>query len=443
MPMKTKFLVSVLLILCIFSFTSCSDDDKQPNLKLGDLPLSSQEFLTKYFPDNDVVSVSYESPDFSRVRSAKGEVNKEPSCLYVILDGNIYISFSKYSGDWVDISAVDGLPLSATKILDEHVYKELIRKERQAKITSLTPIYDHSITMTLTNGHRYAQTQLLSYKGTTLAEANITDNNVVSKITDFLKRNTINLENTMDYVFKITQTEGTTYRLFLDNVLVLSFDENVNWIHGEINNNSNDATPSRTILSKIAKTEIPASIYETINNSQINLGGIEIIASYGNGNYGFRFENKDLLVNKDTGIVPPPIAKANGVMLRHYDSSYKLRQSFNGGTLVGAYGYFTTFYYEKDEKNVAIEVNTNGDWISIDETILENGKEVSISLPSTIVDELPALAVKYLEQNYKDKAICYLRHNQYGYKGYMVYVDNRYQISFNEDGSYKTMVEIW
>lgn len=79
----------------------------------------------------------------------------------------------------------NGVPSSATKILDEHVYNALMRKEPQAKITTLIPLYDHSITITLENGHRYAQTQLLAYSGTTLAEANITDESVVSKLKDF------------------------------------------------------------------------------------------------------------------------------------------------------------------------------------------------------------------------------------------------------------------
>ncbi len=430
-----------LLLVGLLAFNSCSDDDTQPNLKFGDLPLSSQKFLTEYFPDNNVISISNEAPDLSKTRSIGAETNKESSYFYVSLESNIYVTFSQHSGNWIDISAANGVPLSATKILDEHVYNALMRKEPQAKITTLIPLYDHSITITLENGHRYAQTQLLAYSGTTLAEANITDESVVSKLKDFLKRNTIYSENAISSVFKITEKEGTAYRWFAGDALTISFDENVNWIHGEVNQFSSNAVSAQTLLSKIAKNEMPASVYEAIINSQNNLGEMQIAASYGNGNYGLRFKNKDLLVNKDAGIIPTRIEKANKLVSDYYDSSYKLREG-DHLTLVGAYDFSTTFYYVSNDKSICIETNLTGDWTFISEELVEKDKIVRIALPSKIIEALPVVTANYIKENYKDKDIYYLSHDIYT-KGYIVYIDKMYQLYFNEDGSYKTMVKMW
>ena len=315
-----------------------------------------------------------------------------------------------------------------------------MRKEPQAKITTLIPLYDHSITITLENGHRYAQTQLLAYSGTTLAEANITDESVVSKLKDFLKRNTIYSENAISSVFKITEKEGTAYRWFAGDALTISFDENVNWIHGEVNQFSSNAVSAQTLLSKIAKNEMPASVYEAIINSQNNLGEMQIAASYGNGNYGLRFKNKDLLVNKDAGIIPTRIEKANKLVLDYYDSSYKLREG-DHLTLVGAYDFSTTFYYVNSDKSICIETNLTGDWTFISEELVEKDKIIRIALPSKIIEALPVVTANYIKENYKDKDIYYLSHDRYA-KGYIVYIDKMYQLYFNEDGSYKTMVKM-
>ncbi|MBB4034121.1 hypothetical protein GGR21_000006 [Dysgonomonas hofstadii] len=436
----------LLLILCLLAgmiaLSSCSDDnDKQPDLGFGDLPASSQEFLAQYFPDNKVVSVSFDFPISLIEKSTGGNTSQETIYIYALLEGNTSVAFSYNNGDWIEIFAQNGIPVSATKILDEYVYQKLTEKEPQAKITTLTAFYDHSIMIWLNNGNSYAQTELLAYSGKTLAEANITDNNVVTKVTDFLKRNHIGLNsNLLGRIFKITETEGTAYRLFMGNIVVISFDEDVAWIHAEINDyvDNSSIKSAETLLSTIAENEMPASISDAIKG-QSNLGGIRIIAFYGDGNYGLRFKNKDLLVNENTGIVPPPVNAADKLMSDYYDIiSYKHVYP-DGLTLVGAYEYNSTFLYEGKDNDVTIEVDMDGNWIKINASYIENGKVVYISLPSEIVKELPVTTTNYLNNNYKDKEIYSLIHNS---KGYTVYVEKKYMLYFNEDGSYRTMLEI-
>ncbi len=430
------------LLVSMIALNSCSDDDdKQPKLEAKDLPASSQEFLTQYFPDNKIIAVSFEAPIFSDMKSTGTGTSQEVTYIYALLEGNIFVAFSYNNGDWAQVLAPDGIPTSATKILNEYVYQRLTEKEPQAKIASLYPFYDHSIMIALNNGNSYAQTELLGYSGKTLAEANVPDDNITTKITDFLKRNSMPLEgNPYGRILKITETEGTAYRLFMGNIVVISFDENGDWIHAEISDYVYDPNikNAETLLAKIAVNEMPASISDAISG-QSDLGGIRIMASYGNGDYGLRFRNKDLLVNENTGIVPPPVGVADKLVTEYYDiASYKHVYP-DGLTLVGAYGYNSTFVYEGKDNNIIIEVNMQGDWISIRASYVENGKVVYISLPPEIVKELPAATADYLNANYKDKEIYSLIHND---NGYTVYVDKKYMLYFNEDGSYRTMLEI-
>jgi hypothetical protein len=78
----------LLLILCLLAgmiaLSSCSDDnDKQPDLGFGDLPASSQEFLAQYFPDNKVVSVSFDFPISLIEKSTGGNTSQETIYIYM------------------------------------------------------------------------------------------------------------------------------------------------------------------------------------------------------------------------------------------------------------------------------------------------------------------------------------------------------------------------
>jgi len=431
--MKTKHLFLFLFFLfATFAFSSCSNNDEESH-KLGieDLPTSSQEFLTKYFPDNKVVSVSLDNPQESSDTRSTEENVTDKKFYYVLLEGQIYISFNHANGIWKNISAEEGIPSSATKILDEHVYRELMQKESQAKVVQLSSFDKYNTIITLSNKHSYAQSQLLAYEGTTLADVNVTDESAKLKIDEFLKRNQLNMPTTLGRIFKITEEEGIAYRLFIKNELVLSFNEKGEWIHAEIEK-EDDNTNVVDLLSKIAGNELPASISETIK-TQNNLGDIRIIALYGNGKYGLRFKNKDLLVNESTGIVSPPVSSANKIAA-YFGSSYKLVYP-DGMSIVGPYEYGYTFVYDNDNKdNISIELTQDGIWAKISAShIAENLKVTPLSLPSKIIELLPAKTVDYLNQSYQNGHIYTLRHQN---NEYNVYVDQQYSLYFDEEGTF-------
>jgi hypothetical protein len=247
------------------------------------------------------------------------------------------------------------------------------------------------------------------------------------------------LNNPVGRVFKLTETEGTAYRLFMGNVLTISFDETGDWIHAEINDGAGNVSGIETLLGVIAENEMPASIFDAFKTqSQRDLGGIRIIVSYKNGNYGFRFKNKDLLINENTGIVPPPVEKPDKLVSDYFTGSYKHVYP-NGITLVGAYEYSYTFLYEGEDHDVAVETDMAGNWTRISASHVENGIATYLNLPSKILEILPSAMIDYLNKNYENKAIYTLFHNQ---NGYTVFVDKRYMLSFNEDGNFRDMYEL-
>lgn len=419
----------LLLLLSTLAFSSCKDDDEQSTLQVSDLPQNSQEFLTRYFPGHEILSISYDLPALSK--STGQSPAEENTYLYVLLNDDIYVSFLASNGEWAVISAPNGLPSTATPLIDDHVYQKLMKKEGQAKITSLRVFYSHSILIGLDNQNTYAQTQLLVYSGTTLAETRI-EENILNKISNFLKRNKLAFSPESGRIFKLTEEEGIAYRLFIGEKLILSFNENGDWIHGAIPDIAADLKAAETALGKIAENEIPQSVMESIRQVS-ELGSIRIIASYGNGNYGFRFTGKDLLINEKTGIFTP-IQAANKLLSAYYDSaSYSLLYP-NGITLVGAYEYTTTFIYKSETNDVSIEMDMNGNWLHIESYSIANDKVTYLPLPAAIVKELPAPIIEYLNSHYKDKEIYTLFHRK---GGYQIHVDKIDLLYFNENGSFQ------
>lgn len=438
--MKNLHLI-LFLAIGLFTLSSCEDKDKEefPKLEFEDLPLPSQQFLTEYFPDNKIVSIGFDKPQQADDTHAAdpGIGTGNNLTLYVTLEDDIYVAFSTPNGNWIYVEAGKGLPSSATVILQPHVYQELMAKEPQAKITMLSSLSWHSIGITLDNGHKYAQTQEFAQSGgTILAEVSITNENIKRKFDEFVKRNQIELLAAAGQIFKITEKQGVVYRLFIGNILMISFNENGDWIHGEIDFFADNTAGAATILSRIAENELPESIGEAIRRVG-NLGEIRIISSYGNGNYGFHFENKDLLVNEESGVVPSPVGITNKLITDYYETPYTLVHP-EGMTVVDVYEYRYSFLYESENDYVNIDMDMYGHWTLIHAFYIDKDRLFNISLPSKMVEAtLPDLVIDYLNENYKDEEVYSLIFIR-GY-GYSVSV-NKYAILFTEDGRFRGRV---
>ena len=436
-----KLSLILLLAVGMATFNGCDEKERLPEFTFFDLPAASQTFLTEYFPDNEIVSIGIDKRQGTRgTRSENKDVNANGHpFFYVLLQGDIHVVFAAQGGDWISVEAADGMPLSATNILNGYVYGKLKEKEPQAAITAFYSLNGPGIGITLDNGRNYAQTHLLAYGGVTLGEADIKDEDFKSKYNEFLKRNKLEAAAANGHLFKITEDEGTAYRLFIGNALVVSFDEKGEWIHGEAFDWSDNTAGGERFLTGIGENELPESIGEAIRGVG-NLGKIRVIASYGNGNYGFRFEKRDLLVNKDKGILPPPSEIVDKLIADYYDTSYKSYYP-QGITLVGAYEYRYSFLYENKNTRVLIDTDPNGAWSSIKAVYVEKDHSVDLSLPSKMVEGLlPEKILDYLDTYYKgSKVYSLIRHAQV--RGYSLNIDERHMLYFDEDGTFLRMVQ--
>lgn len=436
--MKNTCLVLFLIIGILL--TGCKDDDEK-ELQPENLPLTAQEFLQEYFPDQAIVSITLKvTPDTYAAGGENNWISPDVRHYYVLLTDDMDVGFDM-EGSWLYVTAENGIPSSAAKILDNYVYQTLTEKEPQAKIRKLSALLDHNILITLDNGHRYAQSQQLAFNGTTLAEVDFTtaDEKFQQKFEAFLKRNLNGMTDPAGRVFKITEPEGVAYRLFLADQLVISFDENGDWIHAGNDDFAAQASEVEPILTQIIENEMPPSVADALRNYPGDLAGIRIISSYGDGHYGFRFKNKDLLVNERTGIVPPPLGAAGKLVTDYYGLPYKVVYPA-GITLVGAYEYASTFLFEGENNDVVVETDRNGAWTKIYAFYAEEGKEVRIGLPQKLVEgELPAKAVGYLNEKHEGWEAYGLTHKN---KTYGVYINKQHIVNFYEDGSHKSTSQI-
>ncbi len=431
--MRKSQLVFLFLVLGAMLFSSCINE-KEPDFGFEDLPEASREFLIKYFPGNDVASVCFEKPFIT------SGLKEDENNLYVLLEGNTQVIFSKDEGNWLEVFAPDGIPETAAAILDNYVYTRLNNHESDAKITEFMPLFEHSIIIGLDNGRQYAQSQLLEYSGVTLAEVNVIEGNLKSKILSFLEQNPVGSADLTDYIFKITETEGTAYRLFLGDELTISFDKNAEWIHAGTDFIKDNSDEINNFLKSIVKNEMPESISNIIDN-QYDLGEILTLASYGNGDYGLRFRSRDLLINENTGIANHLLPVANAMLEKYFGSSYKLLYP-HGISYVGAYRFNSTFvYYDGSDFHVSIQVDMHGDWNSVTAAYIKNGKPVYVSLPPEIINELPDAVANYLVENYKENDIFRISQKLFFRNEFSVLIDRTTALYFNEDGSYKTKIE--
>lgn len=434
--MKKLHLI-LLLVMGLFLLTNCDDKDKEEVTKLTfqDLPVPAQEFLTRYFPDNKILSISLEKHKESDDLRSSGEHSKTVTelILYVILEDDIIITFSPHDGNWQHIDARNGLSDSATELI--HYYPKLKMKEPQAKIIALSPSYWQTIVITLDNGRKYAETEQFTFGGPILAEVGISDEKVAAKLTEFGKRNQLDSTFNAGLWFKITEDKGVVYRFFIGDVLILTFNDKGDWIHGQIESYDRILRSGLgDLLTKIVGNELPESVGEAVRGVW-DKGKIEIISCYRNGYYGFKFEHVDLLLNEKSGIMTPPVEMTNKLISDYFEIPYKLVVNPVYRVSVGAYEYNYTYVYQSEADYVFVNRDMYNNLTSINAFHSEKDKYLNMSLPpKMLADILPAQITDYMNENYKDKGV--YRMNFSEGSGYILYID-KYYLSFTEEGRFR------
>lgn len=435
--MKKLYFI-LILVVGLFGLTHCEDKNKEEfgKLTFEDLPLSSREFLTQYFPDNPIVSITLDkAKDRDALRSSgNGTTTVTELMLYVALKEDVIVTFSPRDGSWRYIEARNGLPGSATELL--HHYPKLELKEPRAKVIDLLRLNGYTIVITLDNGRKYAETEGFTFSGSVLAEVGISDEKVAAKLTEFGKRNQLDSVIANGLWFKLAEEKGVVYRFFIGDLLILTFDEKGDWIHGEIpffihHNNTKEL---ESLFTKIAENELPENVGEAVRGVW-DKGAIEIISCYSNGYYGFKFEKVDLLVTEKNGIMPPPVEMTNKLIADYFEIPYKLVVNPVYRVSVGAYEYNYTYYYQSGADYVHVRRDIYNNIIEIGAFFIEKDKMVSVNLPPKMLEEiLPAQITDYMHVNYKDQKIYRMIFTK-GY-GYSLYIDN-YYLSFTEEGRFR------
>lgn len=432
---KLHFILA--LVIGLFGLSNCEDRDKEDVIKLTyeDLPSSSQEFLKQYFPHNKIESITLDKLKETGDLRSSGDYEKTvvELMLYVALEDDITIIFYPRDGSWKHIEARNGLPESATALI--HVNRELKEKEPQAKIIALSPSYWRTIVITLDNGRRYAETEQFTFSGSILAEVGISNEKVAAKLTEFGKRNQLDSAFATGLWFKITEDKGVVYRFFIGDVLILTFNDKGDWVHGQIESYDR-FLPSAVddLLTKIAENELPESVGEAVRRVG-NKGKIEIISCYNNGYYGFKFDNVDLLVNEKSGIMPPPLEMTNKLISDYFEIPYMLVTNPVYRVNVAAYGYNYTYFYQRGIDYLYIRRDMYNNLTEIHAFQSDKDKQVDIGLPlKLLADILPPQITDYMNENYKGEEV--YRMNFDKGDGYILYID-KYYLSFTEEGRFR------
>ncbi|MEA4917328.1 PepSY-like domain-containing protein [Proteiniphilum sp.] len=436
--MKKLHLILLLVVgtLIISSCEKKSPEDDFMKLEFEDLPHSSQEFLQKYFLGNKIVDISLDRPEKASDphKVNPGAITEDNLTLYVTLENDVYVAFSSPNGNWIYVQADKGMPFSAAEILHPDVYQELIKKEPDAKISMLSYYTIYTIGIVLDNGHKYGQTPAFTYSNTILAEAGVSDKTLESKFDAFLKRNRLESQITTSDFLKITERDRVYYRLYVANILALAFNENGDWIRGEIDFGDQDKMAGAAVfLTRISENELPERVGEVFRDMH-GLGDIEIVASYENGYYGFRFENRDLLVHEEKGIMPSPVGVAGKLVADHYGNSYTLVRP-QGSTIIGVDEFYYSFLFESGNDNISIDMDMYGNWTWIDAYYYNKGKRKDLILSMNMVEAvLPDKIIDYLHENYKDEDVYQLKFDRRS--EYRVYIE-KYILMFAEDGRFR------
>lgn len=426
------FLFPLLTALSV----SCVDDkDTSVKLQLSQLPQDAQMFLDNFFSVSEVEEIT--------------GFNDPAGGIYlyqVILKNYVSVEFDAV-GKWIGMESRDGIPESVSKrLVGNNILEALREKESQAKIIRLEPHFQNTIFIRMDNMHEYGRCNGL--QSTVLAER--INGNELNKlpgdINKFIDRN--NLQAMAEYsgFYKmnedgVEEENGDIYRLYIYESLTLSFDKNGKWINGDVNLFSDEIKGATEVLENIAAKELPLSLSEAIKG-ETNLGHICTIAIYGDGNYGFLFKNKSLLINDKTGIITPPVAVSDKIIADYFAEGYFVDKT-EGQNMVGPYEYVFQFRYTGEKDNVSFTLDMNGDWTSISAYYVDEDepKMYTVALPRKLLDDkLPTKAMTYMDEHHKDAKIHSITRQVNGYVASIG--DEGVAIYFDKDGNYRTQIQI-
>lgn len=140
--MKKLLKISLLLVITLFAFNACTEDDDSEDFIVAfeSLPTASQTFVSTHFPD---IAVSL----------AKERYVAETDGTYytVYLTGGYEIDFKK-SGDWVSVEhSTTALPQSVVKLLPAITQEYLTTNYADSKVLEIDRLVSGGYEVDLNN----------------------------------------------------------------------------------------------------------------------------------------------------------------------------------------------------------------------------------------------------------------------------------------------------
>ena len=400
--METKNLFYILLSILVFSFGSCTDDEKIEYIKKDQLPEAVHSFLGEYLPNNKFISAS--------------NVGFGTIIYSVKLEQDIAVEFNS-EGNWLNMQSEKGLPETVKGLLSENSRNELSEQHGTDKVLNMIKRFYDEIEIVLDNSKTYYE--IIGHEGKTLAEV-LNEEGVKTlpeKMKDFMTQylnintRTSPVENELRFL-KFSGFKGIIYRFRFSFDVFVDFNEDGEWFYMK-------EARIPVIIEQTLIKAIPEEVIATLKKEEPNaIASIQKITRFDDNKiygfnklYGFTFgDNQFILINSENQIVEPPLDKAKEYIKKAFNPQKEFQYKINSNTISP---YFLRYSFKvsglAEDILLVTDVYGNMRDISAGPITTEAGK--TIALPRAVLDMLPKAIVNYFDANYSGKEVIHIYHS--------------------------------
>ena len=394
--MKTKKLFYILLSILVFSFASCTDDDKIDYIKQDDLPEVVQSFLSEYLPNNKFISAYLD--DYG-------------AHYFVQLEKDIEVMLTS-DGEWISLESEKRLPESVKTLLSQN--SRIRINEKHTKITKLFK-YNEEIEITLGNNKVFFD--MYAYEGDVLAEK--LQGEAMGALPEKMKifmREIIGMhtrssdEEPWEHVVKFYgfSNRDSLYRLKIFPQVYVDFNDDGEWFTIRMPKKASSITNS---LLKAISNEMQSVLQTKNPDSFRTLKKITRFIS--DKLYVFDIEQKDfVIINSDNKIVEPPLIKAKEYINKGFNPENELRYEVKTNTV--PWNPFRFFFKAKgSDWDIFLMTDVDGNMIEVSAGPHNTDETKTVALPRATLEMLPTAITTYLDANYTDPKIIYITYDPY------------------------------
>lgn len=404
--MKTKLNQTNFIALCVVlltAFYSCKDDDHQ--FGINDLPEEVQIFADSYFPENEI---------------EKAEISRDNAFYYgtqyalTLSDGIKIIYGTNYD---YKISAPNGIPEAAKKLIGENMLAELLNCNPQANITYIETLAEHGREKMIKTADQKRYRITTNSEEYSIFTELLTVDEFPAQAIKFIEKYKLQ-DKIYEYSLMVANEGGYTYYRFYNYVdYDLMFDENGKWFQAK-----GPGYP-QNILDDIIKNEIPEQIQETLNKYERYKGRSRTISCYKDGVYGFKFDLQSFLITAD-GQMLNSDEKADALIKQYYPSDAWTSREYQP-EVASLFDYKYWYTYRNSAGLIYLYLDAAHQWSLI------RTYSSPLGIPMAFIEnELPAKIASYLKKNHTESKVSYIMRHP---KGYGIRITNSSTGSLNFD----------